>query len=258
MCSDSTPPLFHTFVFPCAGGYLHPGRELWPKHHRWVFLAPEGTRHTRHPETRTTVLQGSTRLTLLPELPVEKSKSIRGSPCSPLLASRRAFPIVVSPTAARGCCVRETHERQRCASSASFQPLHHGGTQHLVVNADSIHAEDCGRKVSLGGCPQHVADAIRPSPGRQCVLKWCELSCELFRKCPDDPPPHLENPVTMSRTPPSDLTNAVTRAPIKTSAISLGSGLSKNLNLLRKTVLLNVSASPNSKGSSWSAHCRSD
>ena len=119
----------------------------------------------------------------------------------------------------------------------------------MVVGADSIHAENCGGRVSVGGCPQHVSDAVRPSPGRQCVLKWCafllELLRKLFRKCVLATNLRIEDPVAMPRTPPSGLANAVKRAPIKTSAISQGSEACAKLEAASKN-RLNVSASSKS------------
>ena len=122
----------------------------------------------------------------------------------------------------------------------------------MVASADPIHAENCGGRVSVGGCPQRVSDAIHPSPGRQCALKWCafllELLRKLFRKSPSDL--RIEDPVAMPRTPPSGLANAVKRAPIKTSAISPGSEACAKLEAASKN-RLNVSASSLVGPSAW-------
>ena len=94
----STPPLFHTFVLPSANRSQQPGRGLCPKHQKSVSHAPVGTGRGRRPETHTTVLRGNNMVATsskAPCVPMEKNKSMRGSPVLLLpLASRRA-PMVI-------------------------------------------------------------------------------------------------------------------------------------------------------------------
>ena len=197
MRSGSTPPLFHTVLPWCKR--MPATRERTLAKSSKIGVTRSGGHRTYTSFRKRAQLFSGEQL-WLPLLPWRRVCQWRRAKVSEdplvllfLLASQRDLP---RPTkcSARVLHTRDARKATMCVPPASVPTSATWPAQHMVVNADFIHAEDCGRRVSVAGCPQHVADTIRPSPDRQSALKWCaflvELSCELFRKCPGDQPPH--------------------------------------------------------------------
>ena len=154
---------------------------------------------TRHRGMHTTVLQAATQLTLLPRLPGCRLKTAVASTGRPVLLPQLESRCVSARHHPKKCTWTvwrtTTAQMARLSAPLASSPAHHqhGCTQHMVISANAIDAQNGRRPISVSRCSQHVANTIRPCPGGQRVLErrtlLLELCGELFKQSPGDESP---------------------------------------------------------------------